>query len=66
MTKRALTILLASIVLLAGATAVIAGTLAGDDGTPSHQMSDGQKMSAPSHEMDDGSTMHGSDMHSGE
>ena len=45
MTKRALTMLVVAILLVGGATAVIASTLAAGGNTPTHSMPGGQTMS---------------------
>lgn len=72
MTKRSLTILIVAIVLVGGATAVIASSLGGSD-TPSasHVMPDGQTMNeggmgtTQMHSMPDGQAMSGSHMDTG-
>ena len=63
MTKRALTLLIAAIVVVGLGTAVIVSSLGGSsDGSPSHAMPGGQTMTGESmtdttRGMDDGSTM---------
>ena len=68
MTKRALTILLVAILVVGGATAVIASSIGGSDPAPTHAMPNGQTMKGDSmdnsqrHSMSDGQTMSGSEM----
>ena len=56
MTKRALTILVIAVLLVGGATAVIASSLGGGDASPAtHVMPNGQSMNG---DRMDGSSMH--------
>ena len=67
MSKRALTILIAAVLVVGAAAAVVATSLGtGSGGAEGHRMPGGQTMQgampAPAHEMKDGSTMDGADM----
>ena len=67
MTKRALTMLIIAVLLVGGATAVIASSIgAGDQAASTHVMPGGQTMQDDnmkrSHTMSNGETMSGTDM----
>jgi len=65
MTKRALTILVVAILLVGGATAVIASSIGGSDASSGHVMPGGQIMNGESMDGSQTHTMSGSEMDMG-